>query len=141
MSASPDQQGTSNRRTFLISGVCLTAGAVAGWLAARGLPYRFIGGPSQSGDERPSAQDPVPPSAYTNFARVTSTAEEVIIDFCINANPFTTDRQEIKIAQRIIMNFPTAKVLFRAMGEALQAHEKEHGPIELDIRKRVKRGG
>lgn len=75
--------------------------------------------------------------AYSNFARVTSTAEEVIIDFCLNPNPFHTGRQEINVAQRLIMNFYTAKRLFSAMGMTLQRHEQTFGPIELDIRRRA----
>jgi len=75
--------------------------------------------------------------AYSNFARVTSTAEEVIIDFCLNPNPFATGRQEIPVAQRLIMNFYTAKRLFSALGMTLQRHEQTFGPIELDIRRRA----
>lgn len=75
--------------------------------------------------------------AYSNFARVTSTAEEVIIDFCLNPNPFQTGRQEIPVSQRLIMNFYTAKRLFSALGMTLQRHEQTFGPIELDIRRRA----
>ena len=75
--------------------------------------------------------------AYSNFARVTSTAEEVIIDFCLNPNPFHTGRQEIGVSQRLIMNFFTAKRLFSAMGMTLQRHEQTFGAIELDIRRRA----
>src|SRR5205085_1876302 len=75
--------------------------------------------------------------AYSNFARVTSTAEEVIIDFCLNANPFGTGHQELVVSQRLIMNFYTAKRLFSAMGMTLQRHEQTFGPIELDVRRRV----
>jgi hypothetical protein len=75
--------------------------------------------------------------AYANFARVTSTAEEVIIDFCLNPNPFQTGRQEIQVAQRLIMNFYTAKRLFSALGMTLQRHESTFGAIELDIRRRA----
>jgi hypothetical protein len=75
--------------------------------------------------------------AYSNFARVTSTAEEVIIDFCLNPNPFSTGRQEIPVAQRLIMNFYTAKRLFSALGMTLQRHESTFGAIELDIRRRA----
>ena len=78
--------------------------------------------------------------AYSNFARVTSTAEEVIIDFCLNPNPFHTGRQEIGVSQRLIMNFFTAKRLFSAMGMTLQRHEQTFGPIELDIRRRAQQG-
>ena len=75
--------------------------------------------------------------AYSNFARVTSTAEEVIIDFCLNPNPFPTGRQEINVSQRLIMNFYTAKRLFSALGMTLQRHEQTFGAIELDIRRRA----
>src|SRR5947209_19249638 len=76
-------------------------------------------------------------AAYSNFARVTSTAEEVIIDFCLNPNPFQTGRQEIQVAQRLIMNFYTAKRLFSALDMTLQRHEGTFGAIELDIRRRA----
>lgn len=75
--------------------------------------------------------------AYSNFARVTSTAEEVIIDFCLNPNPFGAGRQEIPVAQRLIMNFYTAKRLLSALAMTLQRHEQTFGPIELDIRRRA----
>jgi hypothetical protein len=79
-------------------------------------------------------------AAYFNFARVTSTAEEVIIDFCLNPNPFATGRQEITVSQRLIMNFYTAKRLFSALGMTLQRHEGTFGAIELDIRRRATGG-
>jgi hypothetical protein len=77
--------------------------------------------------------------AYSNFARVTSTAEEVIIDFCLNPNPFHPGRHEIPVSQRLIMNFYTAKRLFSALGMTLQRHESTFGPIELDINRRAGR--
>jgi hypothetical protein len=75
--------------------------------------------------------------AYSNFARVTSTAEEVIIDFCLNPNPFQTGRQELQVEQRLIMNFYTAKRLASALAMTLQRHEQTFGAIELDIRRRA----
>src|SRR5262249_49727950 len=79
-------------------------------------------------------------AAYSNFARVTSTAEEVIIDFCLNPNPFATGRQEIQVSQRLIMNFYTAKRLFSAMGMTLQRHEQTCAPRELALRGRAETG-
>jgi hypothetical protein len=76
-------------------------------------------------------------SAYSNFARVTATAEEVIIDFCLNPNPFHTGRQEINVSQRLIMNFYTAKRLYAALSMTLQRHETTFGAIELDVRRRA----
>src|SRR3954469_19619579 len=76
-------------------------------------------------------------SAYSNFARVTATAEEVIIDFCLNPNPFHQGRQEISVSQRLITNFYTAKRLYAALGMTLQRHEGTFGAIELDVRRRA----
>jgi hypothetical protein len=80
-------------------------------------------------------------TAYSNFARVTATAEEVIIDFCLNPNPFHQGRQEINVSQRLIMNFYTAKRLYAALGMTLQRHEGTFGPIELDVRRRAQGPG
>jgi hypothetical protein len=100
--------------------------------------------------ERAPGQGPPPPgqpevvlndsgahAAYSNFARVTATPEEVIIDFCLNPNPFQPGRQDINVSQRLITNFYTAKRLFTALGMSLQRHEQNFGPIELDVRRRA----
>jgi hypothetical protein len=76
-------------------------------------------------------------AAYSNFARVTATPEEVIVDFALNPHPFQTGRQEVNVSQRLIMNFYTAKRLFTALGMTLQRHEQNFGPIELDVRRRA----
>jgi len=76
-------------------------------------------------------------SAYSNFARVTATPEEVIIDFALNPNPFVQGKHEVKITQRLIMNFFTAKRLCRALVATLQRIEASFGPIELDVQRRV----
>src|SRR5262249_24114677 len=76
-------------------------------------------------------------SAYSNFARVTATPEEVIVDFGLNPNPFLTGRQEISVNQRLIMNFYTAKRLCSALAMTLQRHEATFGQIELDVRRRA----
>ena len=76
-------------------------------------------------------------AAYANFARVTATPEEVIVDFALNPNPFAQGKQEIQINQRLIVNFYTAKRLFSALGMTIQRHETTFGQIELDVRKRV----
>jgi hypothetical protein len=76
-------------------------------------------------------------AAYSNFARVTATPEEVIIDFGLNPNPFLSGRQEINVSQRLIMNFFTAKRLCSALLMTLQRHEATFGAIELDVRRRA----
>lgn len=76
-------------------------------------------------------------AAYANFARVTATPEEVIVDFALNPNPFLTGRQEVAVTQKLIMNFYTAKRLLSALAMTLQRHEQTFGPIELDVRRRA----
>jgi len=76
-------------------------------------------------------------AAYANFARVTATPEEVIVDFGLNPQPFAMGRQEIKVSQRLIMNFYTAKRLLGALQMTIQRHEAAFGVIELDVRRRA----
>src|SRR4051794_26066803 len=76
-------------------------------------------------------------AAYSNFARVTATPEEVIIDFGLNPNPFLQGKQEVAVSQRLIMNFYTAKRLLSALGMTLQRHEATFGSVELDVRRRA----
>jgi|SRR5579884_3314073 len=76
-------------------------------------------------------------AAYSNFARVTATPEEVIIDFALNPNPFLAGKQEVSVSQRLIMNFYTAKRLLSALAMTLQRHEQTFGSVELDVRRRA----
>ena len=76
-------------------------------------------------------------AAYANFARVTATPEEVIVDFALNPQPFATGHQEVKVSQRLIMNFYTAKRLLGALQMTIQRHEGAFGAIELDVRRRA----
>jgi hypothetical protein len=76
-------------------------------------------------------------AAYSNFARVTATPEEVIVDFALNPNPFMAGKQEVTVNQRLIMNFYTAKRLCSALAMTLQRHEGTFGNIELDVRRRA----
>ena len=62
-------------------------------------------------------------AAYSNFARVTATPEEVIIDFGLNPNPFLAGRQEVNVSQRLIMNFYTAKRLCSALAMTMGMEE------------------
>ena len=77
-------------------------------------------------------------AAYSNFARVTATPEEVIVDFALNPNPFRQGKQEVKVTQRLILNFYTAKRLASALAMTLQRHEGTFGAVELDVRRRAR---
>jgi Protein of unknown function (DUF3467) len=59
------------------------------------------------------------------------------VDLALNLNPFMAGKQEIKINNRLIMNFYTAKRLLSALAATMQRHESTFGVIELDLNRRV----
>lgn len=76
-------------------------------------------------------------SSYANFCRVTGTPEEVIVDVGLNAQPFGTPNEPVKINQRLVMNYYTAKRLLHALSLTVQRHEAAFGVLETDVQKRV----
>jgi hypothetical protein len=93
--------------------------------------------PAEQGQSEIVLSDVNAHAAYSNFARVTATPEEVIVDFGLNPNPFLAGKQEVHVTQRLIMNFYTAKRLCSALMMTLQRHEATFGSIELDVRRRA----
>lgn len=79
-------------------------------------------------------------SSYSNFCRVTGTPEELIIDFGLNTQPFATPTQIVKISQRIVTNYFTAKRMLHALHLTVQRHEAAFGVLETDVQKRVTSG-
>ena len=77
--------------------------------------------------------------SYANFARVTGTLEEIILDFGLNATPAGPPPGPIKIDHRIAMNYYSAKRFLSALQQSVDRHEAAFGPIEVDVTKRVKR--
>lgn len=90
-----------------------------------------------------SAPQPVPVDdtglepMYTNFCRVTGTPEEIILDFGLNTEPFGRSAGPVKLQQRMVANFYTAKRLLMALSVAIQRHEQTFGVLETDVNKRV----
>ena len=76
---------------------------------------------------------------YANFCRVTGSPEELIIDFGLNSQPMGPPQEPIKVTQRLIVSFFTAKRLLGALSMAIQRHEAAFGVLETDIQKRLKR--
>ncbi|MBI1345937.1 DUF3467 domain-containing protein [bacterium] len=74
---------------------------------------------------------------YANFCRVSSTPEELVLDFGLNPQPFGQGAVPVKVSQRLVVNFYTAKRMAMALGVALQRHEQAFGTIEIDIQKRA----
>lgn len=74
---------------------------------------------------------------YTNFARVTGSPEELILDFGLNSQPIGNTNTPVKISERLVMNYYTAKRLWHTLGISLQRHEQAFGVLETDIAKRI----
>ncbi len=74
---------------------------------------------------------------YANFARVTGSPEELVLDFGLNPQPFGANQAPVKVSQRLVTNYYTAKRLWAALGMALQRHEQAFGVLETDVNKRV----
>lgn len=77
-------------------------------------------------------------ASYSNFCRVTGSPEELIIDFGLNPQPVGMPTAPIKVSQRIIVNFFTAKRLLAALSMSVQRHESVFGVLETDINKRLR---
>ena len=74
---------------------------------------------------------------YANFCRVNGTPEELIIDFGLNAQPFGAPADTLKVNQRLVINYYTAKRLLAALSMSVQRHEAAFGVLETDVQKRV----
>ena len=79
-------------------------------------------------------------TSYANFCRVSGTPEELIVDFGLKSLPFGTPAEPIKLTQRIVVNFFTAKRLLGALNMAVQRHEAAFGVLETNVQKRVQPG-
>lgn len=74
---------------------------------------------------------------YANFVRVAGLPEELVLDFGLNPQPVGAAPLPVKVSQRMVMNYFTAKRLWLALGAFLQRHEQTFGGIEIDVAKRV----
>jgi hypothetical protein len=78
---------------------------------------------------------------YANFARVTGTPEELVLDFGLNTAMTPTQGEPVKLTHRLVLNYYTAKRLLMALGMAVQQHERVYGVLETDVQKRVRMQG
>ncbi len=76
-------------------------------------------------------------TSYANFCRVTGTPEELIIDVGLNSQPIGPQTESIRINQRLVLNYFTAKRLLAALQMSVQRHEAAFGVLETDVQKRV----
>jgi hypothetical protein len=95
----------------------------------------------QSAANAPRVQPVIEPDTlqpiYTNFARVNGSPEELVLDFGLNPQPVGPTLVPVKVSERLVMNYFTAKRLWLALGSAIQLHEQVFGALETDVNKRV----
>jgi len=75
--------------------------------------------------------------SYANFCRVTGTPEELILDFGLNTQAYGVPTEPVKVTQRIVTNYFTAKRMLQALHMSVQRHEQAFGVLETDVQKRV----
>jgi Protein of unknown function (DUF3467) len=80
-------------------------------------------------------------TSYANFARVTGTPEELVLDFGLNTQMTPVPNEPVKLTHRLVVNYFTAKRLLGALHMAVQQHENMYGVLETDIQKRVRTTG
>lgn len=86
---------------------------------------------------RVQVDDSAATCSYANFCRVTGTPEELIVDFGLNSQPFGVPSEPVKITQRIVTNYFTAKRMLHALHLSVQRHEQAFGVLETDVQKRI----
>jgi Protein of unknown function (DUF3467) len=77
-------------------------------------------------------------TAYANFCRVIGTPEELVLDFGLNTQMTPQPTESVKLTQRLVVNFYTAKRLLQAFQLAVQQHEGAYGVLEVDVQKRIR---
>ena len=71
-------------------------------------------------------------TSYANFANVSSTREEVVLNFGMNLNwDRAHDVQEVELLHRITLTPHGAKRLARILADLVSEHERRHGPVEI----------
>ena len=69
---------------------------------------------------------------YANTCVLTSTAEEVVMNFALNIQPLQRDgRVEMRVNSRVVMTYASAKRLALTLSQVIQRYEQVNGVIEL----------
>jgi len=76
-------------------------------------------------------------TAYANFFLLSSTPEEVVLNFGINLLPPTKEKEvRVDITNRTVMSYVSAKRLAVTLSNLIQRYESANGVIEIDPRRR-----
>jgi hypothetical protein len=76
-------------------------------------------------------------TAYANFARLTGTPEELVLDFGLNTQMTPNPHEPVKLSHRLVVDYYTAKRLLGALQWAVEQHESAYGVLETDVQKRM----
>ena len=72
-------------------------------------------------------------SSYANFCHVTSTREEVVLNFGVNSDwDRSTGEIEIDLTNRLILSPFAAKRLMLMINSLIDGYEKKYSPINID---------
>jgi len=77
------------------------------------------------------------PTSYANMCMVTPMPLEVVLDFGLMPGPPDRQRGPVKINNRVVLNYYSAKQLMLALRRAVERQEAMYGVLELDARKRL----
>ena len=105
-------------------------------------PKEGPGGP-QAQQIQVQVKDDKAHTAYTNMwtVRPTHSAEEIVIDFGMSLpSAERQDQMILDVQSRIILNYFSAKRLALQLSQVVQRYEQQFGPVELDVRKRLRQG-
>src|SRR4051795_10791445 len=108
-------------------------------------------GETPAGEARQQQQQPMQipvdtsdmAALYANFFRVTGTPEEIVLDFGLNTQQMTPagTPEAVRLNQRLVMSFYTAKRLLNALQWAVSRYEGNFGVLETDFQKRLRGQG
>jgi hypothetical protein len=132
-------RGKGNRAGRLLGCAALAAGGLLLLHTAAGRSQKHPAAGGGGSKEYPIDNKSLA-TTYTNFARVSVTPEELILDFGLNPGTEPNPKEPVKMTARVVMNYYNAKRLLLALQRVIQEHEKTYGELELDFRKRARPG-
>jgi hypothetical protein len=77
-------------------------------------------------------------STYANWYQVTGTPEELMIEFGLTPHLGVVTTEPVRVKQRLVMSFYTAKRLMTHLHYAIKRYESVFGNLEIDVPKRIK---
>ena len=110
---------------------------------SEGNPTPAPGAPAGQQQIQVQVRDDKSHTTYANtvMVRPTHTAEEIILEFGTAVpSPERQDLMTLEVGARIVVNYYSAKRLALQLSQVVQRFEQQFGPLELDVRRRLKQG-